>query len=104
MGVATPRIAVLSATESKLEAMPSSIEAGEIAGAAAAAAGVPARICHSKCRSAFLNGDSKPRSPRAAERALGAVSYGVLQLAYRVGLGSLAARAADPQFEQGFHN
>jgi len=37
MGVATPRIAVLSATESKLEAMPSSIEAEEIAGAAAAA-------------------------------------------------------------------
>ena len=29
---------------------------------AAAAADVPARICHSKCRSAFLNCDSTPRS------------------------------------------
>ncbi|MEC8262762.1 MAG: phosphate acyltransferase, partial [Pseudomonadota bacterium] len=37
MGTKTPRIAVLSATESKLEAMPSSIEAEEIAEAAAAA-------------------------------------------------------------------
>lgn len=36
MGVATPRVAVLSATESKLEAMPSSIEAEEIATSAAA--------------------------------------------------------------------
>ena len=37
MGATRPRIAVLSATESKLEAMPSSIEAEEIAVAAAAA-------------------------------------------------------------------
>ena len=37
MGADVPRIAVLSATESKLEAMPSSIEAEEIAIAAAAA-------------------------------------------------------------------
>ena len=37
MGVETPRIAVLSATESKLEAMPSSIEADEIAASASAA-------------------------------------------------------------------
>ena len=37
MGVARPRIAVLSATESELPAMPSSIEAGAIAAAATAA-------------------------------------------------------------------
>lgn len=37
MGEARPRVAVLSATESMLEAMPSSIEAEEIASAAAAA-------------------------------------------------------------------
>jgi len=37
MGAETPRIAVLSATESKLEAMVSSIEAEEIAAAASAA-------------------------------------------------------------------
>ncbi|MGC6453951.1 MAG: phosphate acyltransferase [Candidatus Puniceispirillaceae bacterium] len=37
MGTAHPRIAVLSATESQLEAMPSSIEAAEIATAAGAA-------------------------------------------------------------------
>ena len=37
MGVETPRIAVISATESKLEAMPSSVEAEEIAMLAAAA-------------------------------------------------------------------
>ena len=36
MGTAHPRVAVLSATESQLEAMPSSIEAAEIAAAAAA--------------------------------------------------------------------
>ena len=37
MGVASPRIAVLSATESQLPGMPSTIEAAEIAAAAAAA-------------------------------------------------------------------
>lgn len=37
MGVTTPRIAILSATESQLPGMPSSIEAAEIAAAAAAA-------------------------------------------------------------------
>ena len=37
MGTAHPRIAVLSATESQLDAMPSSIEAAEIAAAASAA-------------------------------------------------------------------
>ena len=37
MGETRPRVAVLSATESRLDAMPSSIEAEEIAGAAAAA-------------------------------------------------------------------
>ena len=37
MGVDRPRIAVISATESKLEAMPSSVEAEEIASLAAAA-------------------------------------------------------------------
>jgi len=37
MGTAHPRIAVLSATESQLESMPSSIEAAEIAAAASAA-------------------------------------------------------------------
>jgi phosphate acetyltransferase len=39
MGIARPRIAVLSATESELPAMPSSIEGAEIAAAASAADG-----------------------------------------------------------------
>jgi len=37
MGISHPRVAILSATESQLEAMPSSIEAADIAAAAAAA-------------------------------------------------------------------
>ena len=44
MGVDRPRIAVISATESKLEAMPSSVEAEEIA-SLAAAADAKAAVC-----------------------------------------------------------